>query len=333
VIVSQERATRPFDQIKDESPPGNDTPQNCPFCRGNESQTPDSVLTVTHDLSCRHDGSGANDWLVRVIPNRFPAVTRHSVPSPELPTTSLDSATSSSHTEPGYGVHEVVIESPSHVVAMHQLSITQFNATLIAYRERLSAHWQDDSIACVTIFKNSGSAAGASLNHIHSQIIATPMVTPALNQRVKAATTFFERNGQTAIESILTAEVQCTLRIVIESEFFVALCPFASRYPAEMLIAPRVPSADFTLVTDRALADLALVLRNVLQRLNAAFPDAAFNYILHTTPATSDGGKAFHWHIELLPRLTGLAGFELGSGMHINILAPEDAADRLRSAI
>ena len=315
VIFAPERARRPFEHS---GAAASKTLDRCPFCAGNEDATPDAVLTLP-------DRKKSTDWQVRIVPNRYPAVGEtESRPS----------------IDPFFGVHaapgrhEVIIESPGHETAMYRLSPLQFGLVLRAWRQRMQEIRDERIAAHVTLFKNNGAAAGASLEHVHSQLLAIPFVPPAVEDELSAGAEFLRTHGSNAWLENLEREVSAGERIVSDFGTFVVFCPFASRFPAEMWIVPRRHCPDFTEATDEELDVLASILKESLTRLDQLYSDAACNLVVHTAPFTADERRdSMQWHIQITPRLTGIAGFEIGAGSWVNIVTPEDASARLRDAL
>ncbi len=330
VVVSPERSSRPVDHDSQDATA--ESNGDCPFCRGRESQTPTATLTIDQNGPCVDDES---DWLVRVVPNFYPALSglnasRETVaPAPNDP--SYD-APLFFETLPGDGIHEVIIEAPQHATSLTELDVAQIARILTAWRERLGQLATLENVQHVSLFRNNGAAAGASLSHVHSQLLATTFVPPQIQSELQAATEFWKQGRGTIWAQLVREELAAGARIVSEFDFFTVFCPFASRLAGEVWIVPRQARPDFFAAEDDELDELAVVLRDTLCRLDSAFGGPAFNLAVHTAPFREPDRDAFHWHIEITPRMTGIAGFELGSGTWINIVAPENAAARLRAA-
>ena len=314
VIMAPDRATRPFDHdSNDDSLP----PEPCPFCRGNEAATPEAVLTVADDKT-------PDDWTVRIIPNRYPAVM-------VSPSANIDQTPEFFERTAARGYHEVIIESPSHHQAMRELSVEQCFRVVRAWRDRLSVVGADETIAHTMIFKNEGAAAGASLEHVHSQLLATSFIPARIEAELDAGKKHFEQTSQNLWTEMLDGELSAGSGIVSATDEFVLLCPFASRFPGEMCLFPCEPSPSFETETDSCLRHLAATLLSSLACLNKVFPQVPFNLSLHTAPPRDPRRDSYYWHLAVTPRLTGIAGFELGSGSWINVITPEDAATRYRA--
>ena len=316
VVFAPDRAQRPIETQGTVSLAT--SPEECPFCPGHEHMTPPEVLAYPSDAS---DGSA---WRVRCVPNRFPALT----PDGEVRAKGDGLFLSLE----GVGAHEIIVETPDHTKDFSALAKGQIQEVLRAYAARTADLAQDPRLAYILIFKNHGAEAGATLFHAHSQLIATPMVPRRIQDELRGAEAFQAEEGACAYDRILQAELDASARIVLANEDFVALCPFASRFPFEVWVLPRAHRVHFEAISTRERRALASLLKDTLGRLNTLFRDPAFNWYIHTAP--SDGGDYayYHWHLELTPRLSKRAGFERGTGFYINSVPPEDAARLLRKA-
>jgi UDPglucose--hexose-1-phosphate uridylyltransferase len=318
VIISTERSRRPtnFGPALAESVGG-----FCPFCPGSEDKTPPEVYAV------RHNGGPPNTagWIVRVVPNKFPALQIEG---------SLDRRGEGLYDKMnGVGAHEVVIESPSHDQDLSDLSVDHIEQVLLAYRERVLDLHRDKRIRYVLIFKNHGSQAGATLEHTHTQLIATPIIPKSIQEELEGARRYYELKERCVFCDIIQQETadQPTRRLVSMSDGFLAIEPFAPRFPFETWILPRRHDASYQVMDERTeFRELAATLKDTLQRLNRALDRPPFNFVLHTAPVSDHDLEYYHWHIEIMPKLTRVAGFEIGSGFYINPTPPEDAAQYLR---
>jgi len=318
VIIASERSKRPqnFRIEPAQHPRG----PFCPFCEGNESKTPPEVLAR------RRNGSEpeAPGWSLRVVPNKFPALHRDG----EVGLTGDGLYESMS----GVGAHEVIIETPEHQSSLAELSDAAVQDVLWAYRERIAALKQDPRIRYVLIFKNHGEAAGASLAHTHSQLIALPIVPIRVQRELDCSQDHFQRLNRCVFCEVIEKELQQKSRVIHETERFVTLSPYAARFPFESWILPKSHQAAFELCPTDLHAELAEVLKTLLQGMDRALEKPAYNFLLHTAPGSDDGSPSYHWHFEVIPRLGRVAGFEWGSGFYINPTAPETAAECLREA-
>jgi UDPglucose--hexose-1-phosphate uridylyltransferase len=310
VIIATNRGQRP-DEFA--APEWKRVAADCPFCTGQEHETPPEVARFQLPVQ--------NGWQVRVIPNKFPAVLS---PPPAL--------NGAPHGLPGLGVHEVVIESPRHVTSLTHLAPPEVALVLAAYAQRLAALLARGDLAYGLVFKNVGAAAGASLEHVHSQVVGTALLPPVLDERRRNWQQSHARSGKTVAAEFLDQELAAHLRIVGQTRNFVAVAPFASRVPFELRILPLAHRAYFEELSSDEAQDLGLLLLDLLTRLESCIAQSGYNLIIHTAPFDTSRHDYYHWHIEILPRLTRTAGFEWGTGCFINPLAPEDAARRLRDA-
>jgi len=318
VIISAQRSKRP-------QPPRvtstNTVAEPCPFCIGNEWMTPPEISAV-REPSTRADSPG---WRVRVVPNKYPAV---------IGTGDLCSRISDLYTATnGVGAHEVIIENPSHCINMWELNEGQFETVLRVYRERMAELQKDIRWHHILLFKNQGGAAGATVAHVHSQLIALPMVPREVNDEWRAVNAHYNRHQRCLYCELIEKELILQSRVIVENNRFLVCCPFAPRFPFETWILPRKHEPFFAKVSDTDLTQLACSLRETLCRLKAAVDHPSFNYVLHSAPLQEKQSEQYHWHLEILPRMTGVAGFEWGSGFYINTVAPEEAAQVLRGAM
>ena len=311
VIIATERAKRPEEMVR-QRPPRNQVSfsQKCPFCPGNEATTPPEVMRVP--------ASGNGAWTVRVVPNKFAALNRETEPRRIIHR--------SRRTIEGFGI----IETPDHAGVLALMPDGEVANVLLAYRKRCNDLSLDRRIAHVTIFKNHGVDAGTSLEHPHSQLIATPVISYQVRQRVQEALKHYDDFGECMFCQMIAEELEEQQRIVMVTEHFVAMELFASAAPFSTHIYPRRHMASFGDISTAEINDLARTLRTILAKLYHGLQDPDFNYTIRSAPAECVGVKYFHWYLSIIPRLTRVAGFELGSGMFINTVPPESAADFLR---
>ncbi|MBI2944753.1 MAG: galactose-1-phosphate uridylyltransferase [Candidatus Wallbacteria bacterium] len=294
--------------------------QNCPFCTGAEAETPREVLRVPVAA-----GPDPEPWAVRVVPNKFPALASEG--------RLHKSGVGMYDRMTGIGAHEVFIETPLHDTAFAELSIEQLEKVLWAYRSRTDELSRDPRIKYVLVFKNNGRAAGASLEHPHSQLIATPVVPRRVQEELAGAESYYAYKERCVYCDILSQELAARARVCVEGKHFVLLTPFASRFPYEMLLLPKDHQADFTSAGADQLSDLARVLRDGCAAMGRQLDDPPYNFMIHTAPVSHTAREYYHWHIEIIPRLTRVAGFEWGSGFYINPVPPEDAARQLAGTL
>jgi UDPglucose--hexose-1-phosphate uridylyltransferase len=311
IIIAAERAKRPrHDGASQELP--------CPFCAGNEQMTPPEVYAY-RDSQSSPDAPG---WAVRVVPNKFPALVKEGVQS--------SSRRGVYESTSGLGIHEVIIESPEHVVNVGELSEERLAAVLRVYRERMLDLRKDERWRSILVYKNQGAPAGATLEHVHSQLIALPEAPEQVRAEIDGARKYYEANGRCLFCEMIRQDTEGGARLVTEHARWVALCPYAARFPFEIWILPKRHAPYFELSSDQDLADLAHCVRDTLARLNRVLDHPPLNYLIHSHPWDEAEPRPYHWHIEILPKLVQVAGFEWGSGMFINPVAPEEAARLLR---
>ncbi|MFH1220609.1 MAG: galactose-1-phosphate uridylyltransferase [Candidatus Eisenbacteria bacterium] len=322
-IIATERAKRPDDFIKQAGEP-REAPAHvptCPFCVGNEHMTPQPVYLVPDPAS--KDGKG---WSVRVVPNKFPALV-----VPQHDSEARKRRHVGRYLEmDGCGQHEVVIESPDHSRTIATMSLEQVVRVVCTYRARFLELDRFDWNQLIIIFRNQGEVAGTSLLHPHSQIVGTPIVPQDIRCRLDEAQRYFDDNGTCVLCDVLDAELSEGTRVVASNAGFVAFCPFAAAVPYEIWIVPRRHASSFGVLTEEEADLLARILRDTLRRLYLLLSNPDYNYVIRSSPHQSAGEPHFHWYLEIQPRLATRAGFEIGSGMNVNVVAPEAAAAQLR---
>ncbi len=310
VIYATSRGNRPHDfqgpgNIREGQPPFD---KNCPFCPGNEDMLPSLIIMET-------PMEGTSSWQTRVIPNKFPAL---------MP----DGDTKRIREEiylimPGYGHHEVVIEGPLHNRRIVQMSINEFSAIIETYHARFVRLMGDDRNKMIIIFRNHGLKAGTSMSHPHSQIIATGFVPNYIRWREDEAQRYYDEWGRCVYCDILEFERKDSRRIILENDSFVAFVPYAAEVPFEVWIVPKEHQASFGYVSESAKLDLAMALHTVLLDLAAKLKDPDYNYVINTCTQYKADEPHLHWYLQIRPRFTTIAGFEIGSGIRINPSNPE----------
>jgi galactose-1-phosphate uridylyltransferase len=384
VIIAPQRTQRPDDFARtcDSSPivsrnRPTESELGCPFCRGHEKETPPPLAvysaqgpcTASAELSCNNE-----PWLVRVVPNKFPAVNgvqslkfasmvgvEASIVGVEgissvldgsiAPITDLEPVLGEGaiasgeqnaqevqskrsidlfHARHVTGAHEVIIESPQHLCSLTELDRQSTTMIFRAYRDRLR-YWSNClDVAYAVVFKNVGLDAGASLVHTHSQLIATNILPTDVRRSIERMELYYATEHACLFCRMLTDELEENVRIVAQTSDFVAFCPFASRLPSLVTIIPREHESAFETTSDDSLEQLSWLVHRILRSIENCYPQAAYNYVLHTAPQGKRDSPAVHWRLEIFPRLTRVAGFEWGSDCFINPLPPELAASRLR---
>jgi UDPglucose--hexose-1-phosphate uridylyltransferase len=318
IIISQERSKRPTDFIVEKAEV---TGGFCPLCPGNESTTPPEVYSFRHDRNNFPDSPG---WQVRVVPNKYPALVIEG---------DIDKEGEGLYDKMnGIGAHEVIIESPHHDEKFAYLSQHDMSLVFQAYRNRIQDLLMDKRFQYVMIFKNHGRAAGASLEHSHSQLIALPILPRMIVSELDGALSYYNYKERCIFCDIVRQEIKGKTRVVCQNDDFISITPFAPRTPFEMWVLPKNHTSSFRKQDDSSLRSLAEVFSESLRRLDRCIPNVPYNFVLHTQPLRSDSLEYFHWHFEIVPKLTSIAGFEWGSGFYINPMPPEEAALFLREA-
>lgn len=316
VIVAPQRGRRP--QMREPGERTQSRPRfdpSCPFCPGHEAELPGIIAeTNTQD---------APGWSVRVVPNKFPALQLQQEP--------LALICGEHRARPGYGIHEVIIESPWHNAEPVTMSAAEMNAVVGVYRERLRTFLVQDGIEAAILFRNYGRRAGASLAHPHAQIIALDFVPPKLAALSTWGRRYAQDHGRCAMCDELEIERKSGERIVDENDRFVALVPFAAERPFELWLVPKQHQASFTSLADDALGEFADLLGGGLRRLRSALDDPPYNFAVDNAPKGEVAASHLHWRLRLVPDVATWGGFELGAGLPINPSNPEQDATLLRT--
>ena len=324
VIIAPERGDRPGgDHSRTEE---KKTPF-CPFCPGNEDKTPSEIFALR---SSGQPNSG--NWSIRVVPNRYPALGIEGKVNRR--------AEGLYDKMRGVGAHEVIIEGPQHLQHFHQMSVEQTFLVLNTVRQRMIDLERDKRFRHLLLFKNIGQEAGASLEHPHLQLNAFPFTPFEVALELQSSRSYYHEKERCLLCDIADYESKISSHIIVESLYFLAFCPYASRFPFEIMIAPKPDfhKAYFTEIEDLLLQDLAQVIQMVLRKLELALNNPPFNLVLHMAPFfRSRGGETvgedFHWHLHILPRTTKIAGLELGAEVFVNPVWPETAAKNLREVV
>ena len=319
VIIATDRAKRPTDFVREKvTIHGSGF---CPFCPGNETKTPPEITAY------RPDGSGHNlpGWTLRVVSNKFPALG--------IEGTLNRQGEGLYDKMNGIGAHEVMIETTDHQLTLATMPIRRVEDVVWSYRDRILDLKKDRRFRYILIFKNHGEAAGASLEHTHSQLIALPVVPKRVREEVDFAREYYNYKERCLFCDIIRQEAEAGVRVIAENQAFVAVAPFAPRFPFEIWILPKVHQSAFEESQKHEFEQLARILKEMLMRLDKVLESPAYNYIIHTSPLTETNNDHYHWHLEIMPKLTKVAGFEWGTGMYINPTPPEEAARFLREAV
>ncbi len=318
VIIATDRAKRPSDFVREKVEIRGSG--FCPFCFGNEAKTPPEIHAYRADGSAK-DTPG---WSLRVVPNKFPALGIEG---------SLSRQGEGLYDKMnGIGAHEVIIETPDHKMTLATLPVKRVEDVLWAYRDRILDLKKDRRFKYILLFKNHGEAAGASLEHTHSQLIALPVVPKRVREEVDSAQEYFNFKERCIFCDIIRQELEDGVRVIAQNSQFIALSPFAPRFPFEMWIVPKTHQSAFEESQKDQFEQLAAMLKDMLSRLDKVLDSPAYNFVIHTSPFPDVSNDYYHWHLEIMPKLTKVAGFEWGTGFYINPTPPEESAKFLREA-
>jgi UDPglucose--hexose-1-phosphate uridylyltransferase len=319
VIIATERSQRPADYNHSHLSPngGGSIPEHkddCPFCYGNEAQTPPEILAY-------RDGTPPNTpgWSVRVVSNKYPALRVEG----ELNKEGMGIYDIMN----GIGAHEVIIETPRHNASLGNMQPAEVESILWAINDRMTDLRNDKRLKYIMVFKNCGADAGATLEHPHSQLIATPVIPKRVSEEISGCDTHYRLRERCIFCDIIKQELYDKRRIILETEKFLVVAPFASRFPFELWMLPKRHIASFRLTNQEEMKDLSWVLREVVRKMEGVLTYPPYNFMLHTSPCQDEELNHYHWHIELTPKLTKVAGFEWGTGFYINATPPEDVAN------
>ncbi len=315
VIISVERGKRPSDFGMRVSPKKGGF---CAFCEGNEHTTPPEILAF-------RPGSGQPNtpgWNLRIVPNKFPALNVEG---------KLDRIGEGIFDKMnGVGAHEVIIECPDHHLTLSTMPIKNIEDTLWAFHQRMEDLKKDDRFKYILVFKNEGDDAGASLEHSHTQLIALPIVPQLVEEELYQSKQYYEYKERCIFCDIIQQETSSKTRVISENDDFIAIAPFASRSPFETMILPKKHESSFA--PNDSVHNLAQILQRTLKQIDTVLELPPYNLMIHTSPFKNANNDYYHWHIEILPKLTKIAGFEWGSGFYINPTPPEEAAQFMRDA-
>ena len=313
VIISIERGKRPSDfGMRVSTKKGG----FCAFCEGNEHTTPPEILAIRPDKSKR-DTPG---WTLRVVSNKFPALNIEGQLN-RVGEGIFDKMN-------GVGAHEIIIECPDHNLTLSTMPVKSVEDALYVFYDRITDLKKDSRLKYVLVFKNEGADAGASLEHSHSQLIALPIVPHLVQEEIEHAKQYYNYKERCIFCDIIRQETEKGTRVISENEDFIALAPFAPRSPFETLILPKNHKSSF--IPDGRFNLLAQILQKTLRQIDKVLNMPPYNMMIHTSPFENETNDYYHWHIEIIPKLTKIAGFEWGSGFYINPTPPEEAAKFMR---
>ncbi|OGX26346.1 MAG: galactose-1-phosphate uridylyltransferase [Omnitrophica WOR_2 bacterium RIFCSPHIGHO2_02_FULL_45_21] len=291
---------------------------DCPFCYGNESTTPPEI-EVIRDPATESNKPG---WLVRVMANKFPALQIEG----DIERRGLGLYDISN----GIGAHEIIVQTPYHHKELSDLEDYEVENVIKMYCRRMTDLHKDTRFKYILLFKNYGPSSGASLEHPHTQLIALPMIPKNVQEELDGAFKYFDYRERCIFCDINRQELQEKERIVFESKYFLAFCPYVSRFPFEVWIIPKKHQDAFCQMAHEQIPELAKMLKSTLSRISDVLLHPAYNFIIHTSPINTEYRQGYHWHIEIMPKLTRVAGFEWGTGFYIVPTPPELAAKYLR---
>ena len=315
IIVPLDKMAKVSDLITEQHPKNRD---NCPFCYGSETLTPPEISA--------HRNQGAPNtpnWTIRVVPNKFPALriegdlNREGIGVFDIMN--------------GIGAHEVIIDTPDHFRDMADLTHVETEEVIWTYRARSLDLRKDNRFKYILIFKNYGKSAGASLEHPHSQLIALPIVPKRVHEEMEGAARYYDYKERCVFCDIVREELEEKERIIYNDDKFIAFCPYVSRFAYEVWILPKKHASDFANIDRDCVASFARALRDSLARIKGLLKDPSYNFIIHTSPINGHEREDYHWHVEIMPKLSKVAGFEWGSGFYVNPVPPYVAAKNLLS--
>jgi len=315
VIIATDRAKRPTDFVRQSVPPRDG--KICPFDYGNEHKTPPELLSYRN--------SGGRDepgWRVRVIPNKFPMLGIEG---------ELNRQGDGMYDKMnGIGAHEVIIETPDHAATLSTLPEKQIEEVFWAGKERINDLKKDRRFRYILLFRNHGESAGASLEHPHMQLIALPVIPERIKEEIDGAKQFYQIKERCIYCDIIREESAAGERLVTETDRFSVIQPYAPRFPFETWILPKTHESHFEHSDAATMANLAWIVKAVLRKIDRVLEQPPYNFIVHGAPLQEPSLPYYHWHLEIVPRLTKVAGFEWGSGFYVNPTPPEESARYLR---
>jgi UDPglucose--hexose-1-phosphate uridylyltransferase len=321
VIISTDRAKRPTDFARESVKMKGGF---CPFCYGNEAKTPPEIQAYRPNQNGGQPQRDTPGWTVRVVPNKFPALGIEG---------NLDRQAEGMFDKMnGVGAHEVVVETNDHNETLATLPAKKIEDVLWTFRDRILDLKKDRRLKYILIFKNHGEAAGATLEHAHSQLIALPVVPIYVAEEIEGAKQYYIYKERCVFCDIARQEIEAGTRVVAENDDFLTIAPYAPRFPFETWILPKQHESAFENSSSRMFQNLAKAIRTLLNKANRVLDDPPYNLVIHSSPTQDSSNDHYHWHIEFVPKLTKVGGFEWGTGFYINPTPPEEAAKFLREA-
>ncbi len=319
VVIASERANRPEDfHQKHEKPAVPEHKKSCPFCTGNEHMTPKEVLADRGTTA--PDSTG---WQVRVVPNKFPAL------DPNVKAEWFSEAGFFNGVK-GFGVHDVIIDHPRHDLGIGSMPQKDVERIFLMYRERYRQLEKNEHILLITIFRNYGKKAGASLEHPHSQLIATPIIPTRIQHRLNMAKEYFQIHNRCVACDLIERTLQVKERVVLDTPNFLVFVPFACQSPFETWIVPKTHNPSFGEIAVKECRELAKIMRDILWRINTALGDPDYNYLIQASPTNTRYREKYHWFIQIVLRVVPSVCFEISSEIYICTAKQEETADFLR---
>ena len=321
VIIAAERGKRPSDYPR--TPPRTRTEKDvCPFCPGNEALTPPEICVFPPE----ENPTQSSGWSIRVVPNKYPAVVNEGEPVPKVEGLYERII--------GTGSHEVIIETPDHNRTLSTQTEKQVEAIFRSYRDRILDLKKDRRFKFALVFKNHGRDAGATLEHTHSQLITLPIIPPDVVAEIEKAEEYYRKNRRCIYCDLIQQELTARIRVISENEAFLCIAPYAARFPFETCILPKGHYPRFEDMRGEDFSSLARILRETLYCQDKILDRPDYNYLIRSAPFDAKGlDPCCHWYMDIIPRLTHVAGFERGTGVYINPTAPEEAARFFREAV
>jgi UDPglucose--hexose-1-phosphate uridylyltransferase len=321
VIISTDRAKRPTDFTRESVKMKGGF---CPFCYGNEAKTPPEIQAYRPNQNGGQPQRDTSGWTVRVVPNKFPALGIEG---------NLDRQAEGLFDKMnGVGAHEVIVENNEHNATLASMTPKNIEDVLWTFRDRILDLKKDRRLKYILIFKNYGEAAGATLEHTHSQLIALPVVPIYVAEEIEGAKQYYIYKERCVFCDIARQETEAGIRVVAENDDFLTIAPYAPRFPFETWILPKQHESAFENSSSRMFQNLAKAIRTLLNKANRVLDDPPYNLVIHSSPTQDSSNDHYHWHIEFVPKLTKVGGFEWGTGFYINPTPPEEAAKFLREA-
>lgn len=314
VIIAREKGKRPGDFVGTKQRKRHpDFLETCPFCPGNESRTPDEIFRISDEKG----------WEIRVLRNRFSNL------SEEGERKIWDSGIKKSVN--GVGIHDIIIETPIHNLTTATMSAELLKDLIRTYKDRFIEVYKNPGVEHVVIFKNNGPAAGTSIEHPLSQIVGIPITPFQIGESFEGFMKFFEETRECLMCKTIHDELNDGIRVLFNTEHFLSFIPYAALSPFHIWIFPKRHSGFFADIRPEEISDLAINLKSTMTRLyyGLGYPD--FNYVIMSGKPNDTGSEFIHWYLSIVPRVDTATGFELASGMYINPLVPEMAAEFLRN--